>query len=154
MYELGHGKLRSQHIYLAHPGVSLMILSDPVRALLQHPVTVRMAVIDSRGFPHVVPIWFGMEGDDLMVISYRATRKNEFLKVNPKGAIQIGGDPSGTPGYLLKGEFTFEEDVEHRWLREITRHYETPELAEEHLAQWEKDDMVVLRFHIQKVTKI
>jgi general stress protein 26 len=130
-----------------------MVFNDAMRALLQQPVIVRMSVIDSKGYPHTVPVWFGLDGDDIMVITYRKTRKNEYLAKNPKGNISIGGDPADSPGYLIKGMFTLEEDPDQRWLREVTLHYEPKEIAEEHIAEWSKGDMVVLRMKVETVVK-
>ncbi len=130
-----------------------MVLNDTVRALLQQPVIVRMSVIDPNGYPHTVPVWFGMDGDDIMVITFRKTRKNDYLLKNPKGNISIGGDPADSPGYLIKGNFTLEEDPDQRWLREVTLHYEPKDIAEQHIAEWAKNDMVVLRMKVERVTK-
>jgi hypothetical protein len=131
-----------------------MPLSDKVRAYFSQPIIVRMAVIDSDGYPHVVPVWVGVDGDDLVIISFRRTRKNDYLQANPKGSLSAGGDPAGTEGYLLKGEFSLEDDIAHRWLREITYHYETKEDAERLLTDWEKDDMVVIRLKVSSVTNL
>jgi hypothetical protein len=131
-----------------------MELSEQVRALLKQPLLARMSVIDPDGYPHTVPVWLGVDGDDLMVTSYRKTRKNEFIKANSKGAITIGGDPSGAEGYLFKGHFAVEEDPGYYWLQTITRLYEPPERAEELLAEWMQDDIIVLRFKVNKVSKI
>ena len=130
-----------------------MVFNETLRAMLQEPVIVRMSVIDPNGYPHTVPVWFGLDGDDIMVITFRKTRKNDFLKVNPKGNISIGGDPAEKPGYLIKGTFTLEEDPGYRWLREVTLHYEPKDIAEQHIDEWGRNDMVVLRMKVEKVVK-
>jgi hypothetical protein len=131
-----------------------MPLNDKVRAYLQNPYIVRMAVIDSDGYPHVVPVWFALDGDDLVIFSFRKTRKNAYLQANPKGSISLGADPPGAEGYLLKGEFTLEEDVEHRWTREITYRYEPKDNADKLLADWEKDDLLVIRFKVRSIINL
>jgi general stress protein 26 len=130
-----------------------MIYNETLQAMLQEPVIVRMTVIDPNGYPHTVPVWFGVDGEDLMVISFRKTRKNDYLQKNPKGNISIGGDPAEKPGYLIKGQFFLEEDADQRWLKEVTYHYEPKAIADEHIAEWGKNDMIVLRFKPEKVTK-
>lgn len=131
-----------------------MVLSDAVRALLQKPVVVRMAVVDPNGYPHVVPVWYGMDGDDVIVFGYSNTRKVEYIKSNPKGSIQIGGDPPGE-GYLLKGEFSLEADTDNRWARQITYAYEaTKESADKLLAEWIPAGLIVMRLKVNKVSKI
>ena len=82
-----------------------MLLPDAARVVLQKPLVVRMAVNDPNGYPHVVPVWFGLDGDDLMIFGFYNTRKIDYIQTNTKGSVQIGGD-YGNDGYLLKGEYT------------------------------------------------
>ncbi len=131
-----------------------MILTEPVRIFLEKPLIARISVIDTDGYPHVIPIWFARDGDDVMFFSDRAARKINYIQANPKGALTIGGDPYGSEGYLLKGEFSIEADTEHRWLREITYRYEPREIADKDLAEWVNDDIILLRFKPRKEIKI
>jgi hypothetical protein len=121
---------------------------------MENPLIARMAVIDTAGYPHVIPIWFARDGDDVMFFSSRTARKIKYVQANPKGALTIGGDPYGSEGYLLKGEFSIEVDPGHRWLREITYRYEPREVADKHVVEWATDAIVVLRFRPHKVIKI
>ena len=131
-----------------------MILTEPVRTFLEQALIARIAVIDNDGYPHLIPIWFARDEDDVMFFSSRTARKIKHVQANPKGALTIGGDPYGSEGYLLKGEFSVEEDPEHRWLKEITYRYEPREIADSHLAEWVNDDLVLLRFRPRKVIKV
>ena len=131
-----------------------MILTAPVRALMERPLIARIAVIDEDGYPHVIPIWFARDGDDLMFFSGRTARKIKHIQASPKGAVTLGGNPYGSEGYLLKGEFSIEEDPDHRWLREITYRYEPKEIADKDLAEWVNDDLVLMRFKPRKVIRI
>jgi hypothetical protein len=131
-----------------------MILHDSIRKLMEQPLLARISVIDDRGYPHTVPIWFVRDGDDLVFFSSRSARKIGFAQANFKGAVSIGGDPYGSEGYLLKGEFAIEEDPDSGWLREITFRYEPPDLAEQHVREWSGPDIVVMRFKTHKVIKI
>jgi hypothetical protein len=131
-----------------------MILDEPVRALLDQPLIGRISVIDDEGYPHMIPIWYSRDGDEIMFISSRSGRKIRSIQANPKGALTVGGDPYGSEGYLLKGEFTIEEDPGRRWLREITYRYEPRDVAERYLAEWANDDIVALRFTPRRVLKV
>ncbi len=131
-----------------------MILTEPVRTFFEQALVARIAVIDNDGYPHVIPIWFARDGDDVMFFSSRSARKIKHVRANSKGALTIGGDPYGSEGYLLKGEFSIEEDLGHRWPREITYRYEPREIADMHLAEWVNDDLVLLRFKPRRVIKV
>jgi len=132
----------------------MMILTAPVRDFLEKPLIARIAVIGADGYPHAIPIWFARDGDEVMFFSSKTARKIKHIRHNPRGALTIGGDPYGSEGYLIKGEFSIEVDINHRWLREITYRYEPRDLADQHVVEWGTDDIILLRFKPHKVIKI
>ena len=126
------------------------MFTEEVRAVLDKPLIARMSVIDPDGYPHTVPVWFGVEGDDLIIISVRDTRKVDYLQVNSKGAVTIGGDDGA--GYLFKGTFTIEPD--NGWTRRLTERYEPPEKVDGLVAEWLPLGMIGLRLKIVKTLKV
>jgi general stress protein 26 len=132
----------------------IMAFSADQKEFLQQPRVARLSVIDSRGYPHTVPIWFALDGNDLVFFSSRDARKIDYVKANPKGAVTIGGEPYGAEGYLLKGDFSLEEDDGHRWLSEITHRYEPQALADQHVKEWGQGDLVIMRFTAHKIAKV
>ena len=130
------------------------LLSDEVRAFLQKPLLARMSTIDAQGYPHTVPVWFKLDGDAIMLIATRDTRKVGHIARNPKGALSIGGDTNDGGGYLLKGTFAVEEDPGFRWMKALTYHYEDEAEAEKDIAAWSDLDMIAIRFVIEKVIKV
>ncbi|MBK8025693.1 MAG: pyridoxamine 5'-phosphate oxidase family protein [Chloroflexi bacterium] len=136
-----------------------MQLSPEVRAFLQTPFIARLSVIDPNGFPHTVPLWFDVEGDDIIIISDRNTKKIPYIDANPKACICVGGgetaDGVAGPGYLFKGEAFNEEDPGFYWLRRMTLRYEQGEKAEQDIELWRTTlDMMIIRFKVQKVSKV
>lgn len=125
-----------------------------VREFLQKPLIARMSTLDPDGYPHTVPVWFKLDGDDLVVISVRSTRKVGHILANPKGAIAVGGDPGDGGGYLIKGEFSIEPDPEDAWVRQLTYQYEPPEQAEKDIADWADLDIIVLRLKPKVILKV
>ncbi len=125
-----------------------------MREFLQKPLVARMSTVDPDGYPHTLPVWFMLDGDDLVVISVSSTRKVGHIQANPKGAIVVGGDPADGGGYLIKGEFSIEADPEAAWVRRLTHHYEPPEQAEKDIAAWSNLDIIVLRLKPKTVLKV
>lgn len=125
-----------------------------IREFLQKPLVARMSTVDPDGYPHTVPVWFMLNGDEIVVISVSSTRKVGHIKANPKGAIAIGGDPADGGGYLIKGDFSIEADPEDAWVRKLTYHYETPEQAEKDIADWADLDIILLRLKPKGVLKV
>ena len=130
------------------------MFTDTIREFLQKPLIARMSTIDSEGYPHTVPVWFALDGDDLVIISVRQTRKVSHIQANPKGALTIGGDPGNGAGYLIKGDFSIEPDPDATWTRKLTYRYGPPEQAEKDIAAWADLDMIVLRLKPKVVLKV
>lgn len=130
------------------------LFDDRARETLQQPVIVRVSTITPAGYPHTVPVWFILDGDELVLFAERSTQKVKHARANPKGSIAIGGDPVGSPGYLIEGDFVVEEDPDWLWTRRITHHYEPAEQAEKSLSDWQGLEMVVLRLRPTRVIKV
>lgn len=129
------------------------MFDDACRALLRKPLIARMSTIDECGYPHTVPVWFKLDGDDLVVIAVSSTRKVSHIRANPKGALSIGGDDDDGGGYLVKGEFVIEPDPDDRWVRALCHQYEPPDKAEADVADWADLDIILLRLKPCKVYK-
>lgn len=130
------------------------MLDDTILSFLKAPRIARMSTIDGEGFPHTVPVWFDVDGDDLIVISVRDTRKVAHILANAKGAITIGGDSDDDAGYLFKGTFRVQEDADRRWMKRLINRYEKGEQAERDAREWATLDMVVLRLTVNTATKV
>jgi len=130
------------------------MLRNRVREFLQKPLIARLSTIDPDGYPHTVPVWFMLDGEDIVIISDRGTRKVAHILANPKGAITIGGDSRDGSGYLLKGDLSIEADPDDVWVRKLTYRYEPPEQAEKDVAAWADLDIVVLRLRVRAVLKV
>lgn len=131
------------------------MLTPQVREFLQKPLVSRMSVIDPNGFPHTVPVWHATDGDDIVIISERGTRKIGYLAANPKGNLCVGGDTNDGEGYLIKGTYTAEEDPRSVWMRRLVDKYEPAERAASVFEDWKQNlDIIVLRLKITRVIKV
>jgi PPOX class probable F420-dependent enzyme len=124
------------------------------REFLQKTLIARLSVIDPDGYPHTVPVWFKLDGDEIIVITERGTRKVGYALRNPKGSIVIGGDAGDGAGYLIKGDLRLEEDSDRAWMRHLTNLYEDGDQAAKDIAAWTELDMVVLRLTPRRVIKV
>jgi len=129
------------------------LYDDQMRELLKQPVIVRITTINKEGYPHTVPIWFMLDGDDLIVFTERTTAKAKQVMANPKGSIAIGGDPIGSPCLLIEGDYEIEDDPDHAITSRITYHYD-PEHAKQWLESWKNDDFIILRLKPKRVIKV
>jgi PPOX class probable F420-dependent enzyme len=130
------------------------MLDHTIRTFLHKTLIARMTTIGPDGYPHTVPVWFMLDGDDVVIISARDTRKVKNIQANPKGSVAIGGDPAGSTGYLLQGDFVIEEDPDDAWVKKLTYHYEDTERAEQDIAAWADLDIILIRLKPKKVIKV
>lgn len=130
------------------------MIDDAAREVLQKPLIARLATIGSDGYPHNVPLWFLLDGDDIVIISDRTNRKVRNVQTIPKATLTVGGDDLNGSGYMIKADVTVEEDAGHVVTERITVHYETAEDARRLLKQWENDDIIVLRLKPTRVIKV
>jgi general stress protein 26 len=130
------------------------VIDDSVRTFLQKSLLARMSVLDAKGYPHTVPVWFMLDGDDVVIISVRDTRKVKYIAANPKGSVQVGGDSGDGGGYLLKGDFTIEEDPDDVWMKKLIYRYEESPQAEKDVESWTDLDIIVIRLKVKAVAKV
>jgi general stress protein 26 len=132
----------------------MAVIDDAQRELLQKAVIVRVNTITPEGYPHSVPVWFLLEGDDLIVFSDRSARKVKNVQQNPKGSLAYGGDPVGSPCLLVEGDWTLEDDADHAITARITHYYEPQDAAQQWLDAWKDADHAILRLKPRRVIRI
>lgn len=129
------------------------MFSEELRAFLKKPHIARMSTIDPHGYPHTVPVWYAIDGDEFVITVPRYTKKLGHLKINPKSCISIGGAPDDGGGWMFKGQFTLTEEDAWSWLESMTYHYESAEEAAKDLAEWATWDMALIRMKPDKIIK-
>lgn len=130
------------------------MLTEGARALLKEPLIARMTTMAPDGYPHTVPVWFDVDGDDIVIIAVRSTRKVQHVLVNPKGSVSVGGDAADGGGYMIQGDFVVEEDPDQTWTRRLIDRYEEGEKAARDKAEWADLDIIVLRLKPVRVIKV
>ncbi len=131
------------------------VLAPTVRRFLRRPRIARLATISPDGYPHVVPIYFLLDGDEIVFGSDRDERKVKNALRNSKAAVVIGGElETDEAGYLIQGDLSVEENPEGRLTRRLARRYESKEEAEEHAAEWGESETVILRLKPRKVIRV
>jgi hypothetical protein len=130
------------------------MFDEQLSNLLRQPTIARFSTVRPDGYPHTVPVWFMLDDEDLLVFSLHDTRKVKNALAHPKGCLSVGGDPAGSPGYLIDGDLLVEADPDHVMAARITRHYESPEKAEEDLQAWRDEIFVTLRLKPRRVARV
>ncbi len=135
-------------------GMNKTGMTEEIRRFLQKPLIARLSTLDKDGYPHTVPVWFDMDGDDIVVISVRDTVKIGHIQANSKGAVSIGGQSEDGGGYLIKGELSIEEDPDDVWMKRLIYRYESGADAERDSLSWAELDIVLIRLRPLRIVKV
>lgn len=131
------------------------VLTPSLRRFLARPRLARLCTISSDGYPHIVPIYFGREGDDLIFGTDHHEAKVRKALRDPRSAVVIGGDPDrDDAGYRIQGDLVVEEHPRQAVIRRLLLRYETSAEAEEQLEGWGEGKVVLLRLKPRRVIRV
>jgi PPOX class probable F420-dependent enzyme len=125
------------------------------RAFLAHGTrTAKLATTRADGRPHVAPVWFLLDGDDLVLTTGRDTVKGRTLARDPRVMACVDDDTPPFSFALVQGSATFSEDLAelHNWAGRIAARYMGEDRAEEYAARNGVPGEILVRVRIEKVT--
>ncbi|HLA45191.1 MAG TPA: PPOX class F420-dependent oxidoreductase [Aggregatilineales bacterium] len=125
--------------------------------LLDTPRTGKLAVVRVDGRPHVSPIWFAMDGDDIMFTSWHETVKVASIRRDPRVSLCVDYDQPPFHFVIVEGEAeildpTPEEKI--KWTTRIAGRYMGDELAESYGKRNGVEGELLLRLKPTKVIAI
>lgn len=134
-------------------------IDDRLLDFLDRRLFARLSTNGTDGYPHTVPIWYAVDRHhdgsiSVWFVSDRDARKTTNALADPRAAVVIGGDPADGDGYLLRGRLTVEDDPGQARTHAMIDRYETGERNAQLREAWKDDDIVVLRLHVERVTRI
>jgi len=100
--------------------------------LLQGTKTGKLATVREDGRPHVVPIWYDLDGDNLVFTTGEMTVKAKNMKRDPRVSLSVDDQ---TPPYsfvTIEGTVSFSNDPEEllHWATRIGGRYMGEDQAE------------------------
>ncbi len=100
--------------------------------LLQGPRTAKFATVREDGRPHVTPVWFDLDGDDIILTAWHTTVKAANLRRDPRVCICVDDDRPPFAYVIIDGLVSFDPDMEHLayWATRIAGRYMGADLAE------------------------
>jgi PPOX class probable F420-dependent enzyme len=125
---------------------------DELRAFLAEQMVMQCATVGPRGVPHMVPLWFVTEGDQLVGWTYAKSQKARNLERDPRATLGMedGVEYQELRGVMFECDVQIERDpslVEGYGLRLFERYADgglTPEIRETVAKQAQK--RIGLRF--------
>lgn len=87
--------------------------------------TAQLATVRADGRPHVAPIWFQPDGDDLVFTTWHDSVKGRNLVRDPRAAVSVDDPTFPFAFVVVEGRCTISEDPEQRsrWSHRIAARY-------------------------------
>jgi PPOX class probable F420-dependent enzyme len=95
--------------------------------------TGKLATVRRDGRPHVVPIWFVLDGEDVIFTTGAETVKGRALRRTGRGALCVDLERPPFAYVMIEGEVEISEDLDEMlvWATRLAARYEGAERAEE-----------------------
>ncbi len=106
---------------------------DEYRAFLRAGARTAMAAtVRADGRPHLAPVWFLLDGDDLVFTTWHASVKAANLRRDPRIALCVDDESPPFDYVLVEGTATLSADPEQllAWATRIAARYMGEERAE------------------------
>ena len=106
---------------------------DEIRAfLLEGTRTAALATVRADGQPHVAPIWFTLDGDDLLFNTGESTVKGVNLRRDTRVALMVDEEEPPFAFVSVEGNATLSDDLDvmRYWATRIAARYMGDDQAE------------------------
>jgi len=92
----------------------IRMTDDELSAFLAEQKIVSVATLGPKGRPHLVPLWYVVDGDDLRSWTYAKSQKAKNLERDPHATLQIedGVDYAELRGVMFECDVEVEHDPE------------------------------------------
>ena len=87
--------------------------SQEIRAFLTHGTrTAKLATSGANGQPHVMPVWFALDGEELVFTTWGDSVKGRNLRRDPRAAIVVDDEVAPYAFVHIRGHVTLSEDLD------------------------------------------
>src|SRR5690606_29601294 len=95
--------------------------------------TGKLAVTRADGRPHVTPVWFALDGDDVVFTTHETSVKAHALRRDPRAALCVDDQRPPYSYVLIEGTATLSAELEEvlRWATLLGGRYMGEDRAEE-----------------------
>jgi PPOX class probable F420-dependent enzyme len=115
--------------------------------------TGKLAVRRPDGRPHVTPIWFVLDGDDIVLTTHESSVKGVSLRTDPRAAMCVDDQEPPYSFVMIEGTATLSGELGElrHWSTVIGARYMGPARAEEFGARNGVPGELLARLRITKV---
>ena len=115
--------------------------------------TGKLATVRANGAPHVTPIWFVVDGDDLVFNTWHTSAKAKHLARDPRASLVVDLEEPPYAYVLVDGTVTISGDLDEitRFATRIGARYMGEDRAEEFGARNGVEGELLVRIHMDRV---
>jgi PPOX class probable F420-dependent enzyme len=115
--------------------------------------TGKVATVRADGSPHITPVWFVLDGDDLLFNTGKGSVTGRVLARDPRVAIAVDDETPPFARVLLHGEATLSEDLDEvrKWAAPIGGRYMGADRAAEFGERNAVPGELLVRVRVSKV---
>ena len=125
----------SQQRSLVYLGAMQKMSKEEARSFLSHGTrTGKLAVVRKSGQPQVTPIWFVLDGDDVVFMTHETSGKGRALRRDSRVAMVVDEEVAPYAYVMVEGTATYSEEPDElvRWGTTIAGRYMGAHRAEEY----------------------
>ncbi|MER7815364.1 PPOX class F420-dependent oxidoreductase [Streptomyces sp. NPDC096153] len=115
--------------------------------------TAKLSTVRADGSPHIAPVWFLLDGDDLLFTTGKETVKGRNLARDGRVALCVDDDRPPFSFVVVQGRAEISEDPEplRHWATRIAARYMGEDRAEEFGARNGVPGELLVRVRVEKV---
>jgi len=131
--------------------------SDETRAfLLEGTRTAALATVRPDGRPHVAPVWFTLDGDDLLFNTGENTVKGANLQRDGRVALMVDDEEPPFAFVSIEGDVSLSDDLDtmRYWATRIAARYMGEDQAEAYGKRNAVPGELLVRLHPTRIVAI
>jgi PPOX class probable F420-dependent enzyme len=127
--------------------------SEAMAFLAEGTRTGKLATASPSGAPHVAPIWFVVDGEDLVFTTNMETVKGRHLRVNPRGALTVDRSEFPYDFVVVRGPIVVVERAPDlfEWATRIAERYVPAGRAEDYGKRNAVPDELLCRLRVERI---
>lgn len=116
--------------------------------------TGKLSTVRADGSPHVAPVWFVLDGDEVVFNTGRRSVKGRALARDGRAALCVDDERAPYAFVVLRGRARISEDLEEmrEWAARIAARYMGQERAQEYGARNAVPGELLVRMRVENVT--
>lgn len=87
-----------------------MTRNEAIAFLQEGTRTAKLATVRPDGRPHVTPVWFLVDGDEIVTMTWHTSVKARNLRIDPRAALTVDLEEPPYAFVMVEGTVTLAED--------------------------------------------